>query len=81
MVHDHLGDVNWRLGSTEKAVEHWTRCVELTEQDAETNPAVPLTRQLADRVRGKLDARTRGETPNVAPLADEGGGTENTDKP
>lgn len=81
VVHEHLGDVNWRMGNEEKAVDHWTKCIELTEQDAEANQAEPLTRRLADRVQGKLDARTRGETPIVAPLADEGGGTDKTDKP
>lgn len=81
VVHDHLGDVHWRMGSADKAVEHWTKCIELTEKDAEANPAVPVMRRLADRVQGKLDARTRGEVPDVALLADKGRKTENTDKP
>lgn len=65
VVYDHLGDVEWRLGSKDAAIKSWRKAVEVYEQqsrlgEAEVEPGV------LDRVKAKLEAAGAGREPPVA---------------
>lgn len=68
VVHDHLGDVNWRLGLVDEAVGAWNRSIELAG-DLSDGPERPDLAELLRRVGAKLEAHESGRPPETAPLA------------
>ncbi|TWT43761.1 tetratricopeptide repeat protein [Phycisphaerae bacterium RAS1] len=67
-LHDHLADVEFRVGDRDAALKHWKKAVALLEaQEAEKLSTRDV--RLQAQVKGKLAALERGEKPEVAPLA------------
>ena len=69
VVYDHLGDALWRLGRSDQAVERWEKAVELLEEELEQIDR-PNLRWIIDSVKAKLDAHGNGDVPEVAPLGE-----------
>ena len=65
VIFDHAGDTYWRLGWRDKAVELWTKALEL-EQEVQS-PARE-DRELLKNVPRKIEAVRKGRAPDVAPL-------------
>lgn len=70
VVYDHLGDVQWRLGDKEAAIESWRQAARIYQRQAQTGE-IQAEKDVFDRVKAKLDAIGAGREPKVAPLAAE----------
>ncbi len=70
VLYDHLGDALFRSGDRNAARAHWQTCLELIEREKPGNMLVDRA-ELSAAVQGKLAALGRGESPAVAPLADQ----------
>lgn len=68
VVYDHLGDAQWRLGNTDRAVRRWRKAIELIDKALETLDR-PDHRRLRVKIKAKLAAHAAGKTPETAPLA------------
>ena len=80
VIRDHLGDVCWRLGRSEEAIEHWTKAVETVRQRPEDELNSEDERRVLNSTQQKIEDARAGRPPTVAPLAaepaKENGGTE-----
>jgi len=65
VLHDHLGDVLWRLGRHSEALEAWRKSVELFRQEREAGSIRPDLAQ-AEQVERKIAAAEAGGSPAVA---------------
>jgi predicted Zn-dependent protease len=65
VIFDHAGDACWRLGWRDKALELWTRAMELGRKVQ--NP-MREDRELLENTPGKIDAAKKGLQPKVSPL-------------
>ncbi len=64
VIRDHLGDLSWRLGQSDEAIEHWTAAYELASAQ---DDAIGLeVRNLVETTPAKIDAAKSGGNPNVA---------------
>ena len=65
VIYDHAGDVAFRAGNKDKAVEYWTGAVEKAKKvkgaDRETRNVIPSA-------TAKINAVKAGKEPKVAPL-------------
>ncbi len=68
VVHDHAGDVFWRLGWRNRAVRLWSRALEQAGQQEESD--IREIRKILDNTPGKIDAARRGKEPPLAPLGE-----------
>jgi tetratricopeptide (TPR) repeat protein len=64
--HDHAGDICYRLGQKEKAVEHWTKAVQEAKEVKHSNR--DIRKVLAD-TPAKITAVKQNKEPKVAPIA------------
>jgi len=67
VIFDHAGDTYWRLGWRDKAVEFWTRALELGRK---VEDPMREDRELLENTPRKIDAVKKGLQPKVAPLGD-----------
>jgi tetratricopeptide (TPR) repeat protein len=67
VIFDHAGDTYWRLGWRDKAIELWTRALELGRKVE--NPARE-DRELLENTPTKIDAAKKGLQPKVSPPGD-----------
>jgi len=67
VIFDHAGDAYWRLGWKDRAVQLWTKALELGRKVE--NP-MREDRELLKNTPAKIDAARKGLEPNVAPLGD-----------
>lgn len=68
VILDHLGDALYRNGMAEEAAEAWRRAQQqLRGEDPENDSELV---GLEDRLRGKLDALSKGQAAPVAPLGE-----------
>jgi tetratricopeptide (TPR) repeat protein len=67
VIFDHAGDAYWRLGWHDRAVELWTRALELGRK---VKDPMREDRELLENAPGKIDAARKGLQPKVAPLGD-----------
>ena len=51
VIHDHLGDVYYKTGNYEKAVEFWTKSVEVGTEPEETQKVREKLEKLQDTLR------------------------------
>lgn len=66
VIHDHLGDVEWRLGNRKAARQGWQRCLELHERAVEAG-TTHRDDKLVERIKSKLAATDgEGDKPPVA---------------
>jgi len=65
LMYDHAGDVLYRLGWTEKAIQRWTKALDLAK--AEKLPKLE-TRQILRVTPVKIEAANSGAAPPIAPL-------------
>ncbi len=67
VIFDHAGDTYWRLGWHDKAVELWTKALELGRQVEE-----PMSedREMLKNTPGKIKAVGKGLEPKVSPLGE-----------
>ena len=73
VIFDHAGDVYYRLGWKQKAVELWTRALELAKK--EKLPTLEIRKILSD-TQAKIKAAKSNREPVLAPL-----GGDRKDKP
>jgi predicted Zn-dependent protease len=69
VVRGHLGDACWRLGETERAVEHWTAAAAVVAGRPADGPVSEDERRVRTLTQKKLDDARAGRSPAVAPLA------------
>jgi tetratricopeptide (TPR) repeat protein len=69
VIYDHLGDVHYRLGDVEPAIEAWKKSLALHAERVEQGNAKPDDPQMS-RVEEKLAAVQAGRTPEVAPIVE-----------
>jgi tetratricopeptide (TPR) repeat protein len=67
VIFDHAGDAYWRLGWHDRAVELWTKALELGRK---VKDPMREDRELLENAPGKIDAARKGLQPKVAPLGD-----------
>ncbi len=72
VIHDHLGDVYWRLDRGKIALEHWGRAVELIREKRDGELNSDDERRVRDGTPQKIERATKGEEPAVAETADRG---------
>lgn len=65
VIHDHLGDVQWRLGRAEAAVAAWKRALELHDKRVREEHADP-DEKLVESVKSKLQEAQGAGKPAVA---------------
>ncbi|MBU0719400.1 MAG: tetratricopeptide repeat protein [Planctomycetes bacterium] len=70
VVFDHLGDMYWRLGMPEEAIEHWKGAVEAAGQLDEDEITGADVRRVRAGTQAKIDAAGAGAEPRVAPLGE-----------
>lgn len=70
VIHEHMGDVLWRLGRREEARAHWEQA--LRRLEAMPAPNADEQRSL-EAVRARLSALREGRAPEVAPIVGEAG--------
>lgn len=72
VLHDHNGDVEYRLGDAAAAKQHWELAVAFAEKQLKDLRAPrPDRERLLTALRGKLAALERSDKPAVAPTAAE----------
>lgn len=71
VLHDHLGDVYWRLDRRADAEKEWTRAVELVNAKKEKDIASADERRVRQLTPEKREAARAGKTPAVAAIARE----------
>lgn len=67
VIFDHAGDVYWRLGWRDKAVEFWAKALKLCKESE--NP-MREDREMLENTPGKIAAARKGLEPEVSPLGD-----------
>jgi tetratricopeptide (TPR) repeat protein len=65
VIFDHAGDAYWRLGWRDKAIELWTRALEIGRK---VESPLREDRELLENTPGKIDAAKKGLQPKVSPL-------------
>lgn len=66
---DHLGDVCWRLGEQEQALDYWARAVKQVNGLDDEDLIGADARRVRDGTQQKVDDARTGKPPAVAPLA------------
>jgi tetratricopeptide (TPR) repeat protein len=66
VVHDHAGDVFYRLGWTQRALEQWRKAKQAAGRDAEDLE----TRNLPESTDAKIEAVSSGQEPPLAEVLD-----------
>ena len=69
VIRDHLGDVLWRLGEKEAAVEQWQAAVDATKTGDENGIPSADERRVRERTPQKIEAAGRNVAPPIAPTA------------
>jgi len=67
VIFDHAGDIYWRLGWHDKAVELWAKALELGRKIEEP---MREDRQMLESTPGKIQAARKGLQPKVSTLGD-----------
>jgi len=67
VVHDHLGDVQWRLGRND-ALSSWQKALQVFVDDP-TRLEQPSMRELQKNIEHKIDAAQQKTEPSAAPRA------------
>lgn len=65
VIHDHLGDLEWRLNHTAEAVRNWKRALELHDRNV-TEANRDADEKLVKSIRDKLAEAARNGKPPVA---------------
>lgn len=69
VILDHLGDVQWRLGKHNEAIELWEAAVKAANERTESETVSEDEKRVRADAPGKLEAARAEREPAVAPLA------------
>ncbi|MDO8629431.1 MAG: hypothetical protein Q7R41_02965, partial [Phycisphaerales bacterium] len=69
VIHDHLGDANWRRGRRTEAIENWKKAVELIRARRKGEFASDDERRVRDATPKKIEDADAGKEPGVAARA------------
>ncbi len=67
IIFDHLGDVYWRLGEREQAMETWQKAIQIQAEQQDEMNTEPDEKVMAV-IRAKLEEARQGGAPQVATL-------------
>ena len=69
VIHDHLGDANWRMGRRTEAIENWKKAAELIHARRKGEFTSDDERRVRDATPKKIEDAVAGMEPGVASLA------------